>query len=168
MNDECDRCRKDLPDYVYRDLPSLQSDVVAAHLSTCSECAADAEEFGRWRERVRGLSRPELPISFWQEYRRELKEFLPEGRRSVAKNVRWMPRPAFLFVLALLIAGAVVWIPLRSRQPQRFAPTPEHPAVVETLELVQNLGMFENLSLLEEMDTLEETGAGPAGKGILE
>jgi anti-sigma factor RsiW len=146
MIDECDRCRKELPHYIYADLPPLQSDAIAVHLSTCSSCAAEEEQFRRWKDRVRDLSRPELPASFWQEYRGELKNRLPKGRKRVAINIGWLPRPAFLVALALLVAGAAIWLPLRTRSPQGLPPAVEHPAVVETLELVENLGMFENLS----------------------
>src|SRR5581483_6356162 len=163
MIDECDRCREDLPRYLYGDLPPPQLDAVSAHLSTCSNCAVEAEQFRAGKERVREWSRPEAPAAFWQEYRRGLRRRLPKVRKCSAWNARWVPRSAFLFALALLVLGAVVWMPFRPQEPQSLSLPAEHPGMVETLALARNLGMFENLSLLEEMDSLEEPGQEPAG-----
>lgn len=157
MTNECSSYRDDLPLFLFGELPPPRRNDIAAHLATCSGCATEINQLRTWKERVREAARVEADAAFWQTYRRTLRGRLPQRR----KRFPGRPRPAFVALLGILLAGGIaVWMIPKPHPPSGHAPEPDHPAAMETLDLVQNLGMFENLSLLEEMDALDETGGG--------
>jgi len=167
MIDPCDQYREDLLLYSYGELSSPRRDEIAAHLSNCPNCSAEAEQLQKWQGQVRTASQVEVPPTFWQEYRRTLKGRLSEKRKHHGWLPRPAPRPALIGVLGLLlVVGMAIWMMPRPHSPQALPTTMEHPGAVETLDLVQNLGMFDNLALLEEMDALEESGVSPEAERV--
>jgi anti-sigma factor RsiW len=114
----CRAAKKQIPLFAGGELEASRSDRIRLHLADCPECRAEAEEFERSRQAVRGMAGA-AAAGDWTpgEWNRMIRTITATRGESRTREALYRLRPALAGAMGVLLAAGVFLVQRELRQP---------------------------------------------------
>lgn len=130
---KCESVREQLTAYLDGDLTGDRGSAVRGHLRGCDACRDVATNEAALRDGLRALPPVDPPASLWAGVQARLAAAevadaeKPAWRRALT---RWMPKAPQVAFGSVAVAGAIIFLVVRHREPERVTETVSIPPVV--------------------------------------
>lgn len=144
---KCKEIEKHLVSYYYGEFEPSKRLEINNHLEACGKCMSSWERLRALLDAIK-VKEPEMPESFWQDYRNKVYKKI-EGKKSFSPVNLFKPRlvPAVAMVMILLftvIGGLILY---ESKQEDAF--------ISKNYELISDLELFEDFEILQYFEEIE-------------
>jgi anti-sigma factor RsiW len=144
---KCKDVERDLILYYYGEIDDTLKSAISNHIASCDKCASAWERVKATLD-ISDVKDPELPESFWQNYRRKVYQKI-EDKKSPAHFGLLKPRlvQVAAMILVILLIGLGGGKLYKAKQEEAF--------ITKNYELIKNFEMFEDFEILQHLEEIE-------------